>query len=176
MVVTRWEVGVKAGLEIERVWLLRGLPPLPSSHDIWKIDQGYLAGADGSAMGRLRRTVLLDGREQFHINHKRGAGLVREESEGEISLETFQSHWPNTAGRRVTKKRHRVAVDGLVWEIDEFSDFPLVLAEVELPCAQYACAIPIWLSPWIVREVTEDSRYRNFNLATRGPPDSTITG
>lgn len=149
---------------------------MPNNCVLWKIEQGYLAALDGSALGRLRRTQLPDGREQFHINHKRGNGLVREESESEISAQVFAKDWPSTLGHRVIKKRHRVAIKGLIWEIDEFSDFPLVLVEVELPYVEHPCEIPAWLSPWIVREVTEDSQYRNYNLAMRGPPNSASRG
>ena len=121
-------------------------------------------------MGRIRRTVLPDANEQFHLNHKTGSGLIRQESESQISAASFNERWPETIGRRVCKKRHRVPADGLVWEIDEFSDFPLVLAEVELPTTDYLLSIPLWLSPWILQEVTLDSQYRNYNLATKGPP------
>lgn len=167
---------MKAGLEIERVWLLKGLPNLPHEHATWRLDQGYLVGEDGSPMGRIRRTVLPDGREHFHYNIKTGSGLIREESETEIGAEAFNQKWPHTIGRRVRKKRHRIPADGLIWEIDEFSDFPLVLAEIELPAADHAPAIPSWLVPWILREVTVDSRYRNFNLATVGPPPAAQGG
>jgi len=58
----------------------------------------------------------------------------------------------------------------LVWEIDEFADFSLVLAEVELPTTDHHFEIPKWLAPWILQEVTLDPQYRNYNLALQGPP------
>ncbi len=163
-------------LEIERVWLLRGMPLLPTGHENLQIVQGYLLGDRGESAGRIRRTVRADESEQFHHNCKKGSGLVREESESEIDSDAFARLWSQTAGRRVRKCRHRVPSAGLIWEIDEFSDFPLVLAEVELPGIDHAPVIPSWLTPCIVREVTEDPRYRNYNLATMGPPPETAGG
>lgn len=161
---------MKAGLEIERVWLLRSMPVLPKDHAVWQLDQGYLVHKDGLSMGRIRRTILPDGTKRFHLNYKSGSGLIREETESQITSDAFNQDWPQTIGRRVCKKRHRVPTGDLVWEIDEFSDFPLVLAEVELPTADHPVTIPQWLAPWILKEVTADSRYRNYNLATQGPP------
>ena len=101
---------------------------------------------------------------------KRGEGLVRTEVEQELDEGTFDALWPRTAGRRLTKTRHAVTEGDRVWEVDVFDDFPLVLAEVELPDAGAGAPLPEWLAPHVTREVTEDVRYRNFALATRGLP------
>jgi CYTH domain-containing protein len=53
----------------------------------------------------------------------------------------------------------------LTWEIDEFLDRDLVLAEVELPDPAAKFALPEWLEPFVVREVTEDPAFQNLNLA-----------
>jgi len=53
----------------------------------------------------------------------------------------------------------------LTWEIDEFTDRRLVLAEVELPAESGAVEIPGWLEPFVVREVTEEEEYQNAKLA-----------
>ena len=105
----------------------------------------------------------------MNIN-KTGTGLVRQESETQITAVSFNQQWPATIGRRVCKKRHRIPAEDLVWEIDEFADFSLVLAEVELPTTDHHFEIPKWLAPYILQEVTLDSRYRNYNLALQGPP------
>lgn len=53
--------------------------------------------------------------------------------------------------------------DKLFWEIDVYSkeNNGLFVAEIELPQIDY----PLYLPPWIIREVTGESRYSNFNLA-----------
>jgi CYTH domain-containing protein len=58
----------------------------------------------------------------------------------------------------------------LTWEIDEFLDRDLVLAEVELPGPGTGVPIPGWLQPYMDREVTEDWAYTNFRLASESRP------
>ena len=52
-----------------------------------------------------------------------------------------------------------------VWEIDEFLDRELVLAEVELEGEDEDVTPPDWLRPFVVREVTGEPEYVNVNLA-----------
>ncbi len=152
------------------------MPTIPDNSEVWRVEQGYVVDGSGSPAGRVRRTVLCDGSERFHFNQKSGAGLVRHESESEIDAVTFGKLWEKTVGRRLSKVRTRVKVGERTWEIDSFSTFSLVLAEVELGRTDETTSIPLWLAPLILREVTEDSRYRNFNLATSGPPQESVGG
>lgn len=66
-------------------------------------------------------------------------------------------------GSVVAKRRYRETFAGRVWEIDVFEgdNAGLVLAEVELPDADAAVELP----PWVAREVSDDPRYFNSNLA-----------
>lgn len=160
-------------IEVERVFLLRGMPDLVAA-DCWRIEQGYLVGAEAVG-GRLRRTTMPDGSVVHHHTQKLGSGRVRVERETTIDSHAFDAQWGNTHGRRISKIRHRVPFDGLIWEIDQFTDLPLVLAEVELPSEHHPLRIPSWLEHLICREVTEDERYRNFMLAVHGPPDESAT-
>ena len=85
----------------------------------------------------------------------------------------FEAFWPLTEGRRVAKRRHRVRDGAWVWEIDEFTDRDLILAEVELPARATEVPLPEWLRPLVVREVTDDPAYLNESLAsTAGTPRS----
>lgn len=163
--------------EIERVFLLDRLPELPAGAEPWRIEQGYLpdppAGerpADAFYEGRVRRKVSPQGRESFVHTIKQGSGLIREETEVALEATAFAAAWVLTEGRRISKTRHRVREGGLVWEIDEFDDLPLVMAEVELDDPEQPAPFPAWLAPRVVRELTEDPRYRNFALATEGLP------
>jgi CYTH domain-containing protein len=87
------------------------------------------------------------------------------ELEDETDADLFESLWPLTEGRRVTKRRHKVREGDRVWEVDEFLDRDLVLAEVELPSVDATVELPDWLRPHVVREVTSESEYKNENLA-----------
>ncbi len=157
-------------VEIERVWLLTGPPTLPASES-WTIEQGYQRRDEGMGSGaRLRRAIASDGTCILTTTIKRGHGLVREETEERLTEAQFELQWPSTLGRRLRKLRHRVQDGELVWEVDQFSDFDLWLAEVELPTVDTEVSIPSWLVPHIAREVTLDRGYRNSALALRGLP------
>ncbi|MBX3372634.1 MAG: hypothetical protein KF817_02270 [Phycisphaeraceae bacterium] len=158
-------------LEIERRYLLSALPRLPGVPMALEIEQGYLGGPGGGE-GRLRRTTRPGHRAACHFTVKRGDGLVREEHEVEIDPDEFTRRWPETVGRRLRKRRHIVPVDrhpSQVWEIDEFLDRPLVLLEIELDRTTDQPDMPPWLRAVLVREVTDDPRYRNVSLATETP-------
>jgi adenylate cyclase len=62
----------------------------------------------------------------------------------------------------IEKTRHVVAVDGTMWEIDEFAGVNegLIVAEVELDSPDEEFTRPDWLGD----EVTDDPRYFNANL------------
>jgi adenylate cyclase len=169
--------GSRSSVEIERTYLLDGLPTLPVDAARWRIEQGYLPKADrppGVPSGRLRRIESPSRQVRFIHTIKRGKGLVRTEVEREITRQEFEQFWPWTANRRLSKTRYVVRCDepaapGEVreWEIDAFDKLPLVLAEVELPSADAPATIPDWLRPHIVREVTEEKQYRNYQLALK---------
>ena len=151
-----------ADTEIERKYLLLAVPEHWPEGETVFIDQGYLPGEH--LVERVRRTRSRAG-ERFHRTVKSGVGLSRFELEEECTRELFDALWPLTAGRRVTKRRHRVRQEELTWEIDEFTDRDLVLAEVELPSADHPVTVPEWLEPVVVREVTGDPTFANSTLA-----------
>jgi len=167
-------------VEIERTYLLNGLPTLPGKVEVLRIEQGYLpegaeaAGAGGERLigGRIRRAVSGDGSVRITHTIKTGRGLLRTEVERSITAQEFERCWPATAGRRLRKTRYRVPDAGgaaaVVWEIDVFEELDLVLADVELRSADQEIVFPSWLSPHIVREVTEEASYRNYSLAVHG--------
>jgi CYTH domain-containing protein len=73
--------------------------------------------------------------------------------------------WPLTEGRRLRKRRYAIVDGPLTWQIDEFLDRPLVLAEVELPSESVIVEPPTWLAPVVVREVTNEPDFTNASLA-----------
>lgn len=151
-----------AGIEIERKYLLRTLPERVATADSVDIEQGWLPGE--RLLERLRRTRGTDG-DRFHRAVKLGRGLSRIEVEEATSAELFAALWPLTESRRVRKRRYFVPEGALTWEIDEFQDRELVLAEVELPSTDTEVPVPDWLAAVLDREVTDDPAYVNVNLA-----------
>jgi adenylate cyclase len=153
-----------SGVEIERKFLVDRRPDgLPEGEPI---EQGYLVVGEDGVEVRLRRrgaTTLL--------TVKSGPGMVRTEEEIEIDERRFESLWPLTDGRRVTKVRHLVPLDaGLTAEVDVYSGAHdgLLTAEIEFPSLEASEAFdpPAWLG----REVTDDRRFANQALALEGRP------
>ena len=147
-------------LEIERKYLLSALPRMPGTIDVLEIDQGYLPG-----VARLRHQRSVNGVERFFRTVKHGVGVQRLEMEDEIDRAAFEKLWPETAGRRVRKRRYVVPSGDDHWEIDEFLDRPLVLAELEFDDPEHSVVIPDWLSPVLVRDVTDEPEFTNRSLA-----------
>jgi CYTH domain-containing protein len=150
-------------LEIERKYLLDRVPKLPAHAVSWRLEQGYLT----DECGRLRRTVKPDGAVVCTHTVKQGRGLVRHETERTLTMVEFEATWPRTEGRRLRKTRHLVREGDLVWAIDCYDDLDLVLAEVEIPSADTAVTPPAWLRSCVVREVTDEPAYQNYELALR---------
>ena len=157
-------------MEIERKFLLSGVPPTMRFARREPIRQGYIA-LDGDTEVRLRITP-----KGAVLTIKAGRGGVRVEEE--VSLQTRQGEalWELTEGRRVQKSRRRVRLPGpagiaeLVAEVDEYAGAldGLVVAEVEFPDEQTARGFEP--PPWFGRELTDDWRYANRSLASDGMP------
>src|ERR1044072_9412007 len=147
-------------IEIERKYLLRALPRMPRANDVLEIDQGYLPGE--KLVERLRRQTSRDGTTRCFRTIKTGSGVERVEIEEECNQRIFDHLWQLTEGRRLRKRRYLVPDGSDLWEIDEFTDRALVLAELELDHATQAVRIPDWLASVLVREVTNEREYTNF--------------
>ena len=160
----RLESRAGGAVEIERKFLLRALPEMPEPLEVLEVEQGWLPGE--RLRERLRRTRRGEKLAYFR-GVKLGQGVRRIEIEEPTTRELFESLWPLTEGCRIRKRRHVVGEGRLVWEVDEFLDRPLVLAEVELASAATRPELPEWLARVSVREVTDDPRYTNLHLAGR---------
>jgi CYTH domain-containing protein len=152
------------GVEIERKFLVGDLPGGLGAGE--RIEQGYLAIAEDGVEVRIRRR---GGATMLTV--KSGPAHVRTEEEIPIEERRFESLWPLTEGRRVTKTRHVLDVEPeLVAELDVFDGdhAGLLGAEIEFPSvdASERFAPPGWLGP----EVTGDRRYANQSLALEGLP------
>jgi CHAD domain-containing protein/CYTH domain-containing protein len=164
------ETAGRRDVEIERKYLLSGpvdFSPVAAYVETIEIRQGWLPGE--RLRERLRRSEGPDG-VSYRRTVKLGAGVERIELEEPTTAGVFETLWPLTEGCRIHKRRHRVRIprDGeppLVWEIDEFLDRALWLAEVELDDASSVPELPDWLAPVVEREVTDDPRYTNLKLA-----------
>ena len=145
--------------EIERKFLVKD--------DAWRglaeplrIRQGYVPTKDGTTV-----RVRIVGNKAFLTLKDHAVGLVRHEFEYPIPRDDAETILDTMCGDLVEKNRYRIRAKepGLVWEVDEFfgANAPLVTAEIELPNEKTVVELP----EWIGREVTDDHRYKNNNLA-----------
>ena len=166
-------VGHGLPMEIERKYLLHGLPPQAAMAPAVRIEQGWLPGT--VLRERLRRTISMGGTSQCTRTIKLGQPGARIEVEEPTDPALFDALWPLTIDARIRKRRHLVREGTVLWEVDVFLDRDLVLAEVELESTAQHVQIPEWLTPFVVREVTHDPAYLNAVMARRdvSTPDRT---
>jgi CYTH domain-containing protein len=161
------ENSTTAGLEIERKYLLRFVPDEARDSRYVDIAQGYVPGE--RLHERIRRVTTSTGNGHRDVKYfrtvKTGEGVTRTELEEETTETVFETMWPLTRGRRLRKRRFAVDVDGRTWEIDEFRNRDLVLAEIELGSEDEDVVFPEWLAPAVQREVTTEPEFQNINLA-----------
>ncbi|MBK1877338.1 CYTH domain-containing protein [Pelagicoccus mobilis] len=152
--------------EIERKFLVTKLPEELGATSSKHLRQGYIT--TGETEVRLRHNGA-----QATLTCKKGNGLKRQEQEIKITDEQFESLWPLTEKSRIEKTRYNIPFQDLTIELDVYHGVhePLLVAEVEFedePQSQ-AFAPPDYFGP----EVTNDFRYKNQSLATKGlPPTS----
>jgi len=145
-------------IEIERKFLVTG--------DNWRslaegvrMRQGYLP-TDDSCVVRVRTT----GSRAWLTIKGRTEGIARQEFEYSIPVSDAAMLLDRFCrSPLVDKIRYTIHYGGFVWEVDEFfgDNRGLILAEVELSAENEQLALP----DWIDREVSDDPRYFNVNLA-----------
>jgi CYTH domain-containing protein len=151
--------------EIERKFVLEGVPDWLGEHDGEAIEQGYLAIVEGVREVRLRRRV-----DRCILTVKLGSGVDREEVEVDLSDEQFERLWALTEGLRLEKTRYEVPHGDLTIEVDVYENSleGMVVAEVEFESRDASDAFEA--PPWLGREVTGEPSYANESLALHGPP------
>ena len=164
---------VSRGSEIERKFLLTHMPAVTADAPSVEIEQGYLPG--DKVIERIRRVRYADGGEKWFRTIKSGTGVKRIEIEEETDATFARAMWRLTTNR-LRKRRYSIReADDFTWEIDDFLDRNLVLAEIELPTADTTFEIPSWLTDVLDREVTDDPDYSNARLARSSGPHKPVT-
>ncbi len=91
---------------------------------------------------------------------KDNGGLERNEYEVPISPELFKKYWSNNSLEKVEKRRLSVLYSGHILEIDFYSFWDLVVAEIEFDSIKEAEGFKA-----IGKEITSEVEYKNKNLA-----------
>ena len=146
-------------MEIERQFLVDSLPPLPTNYD--HIRQGYVA-----LLPEIRIQQI--GESLFTLTVKRGAGLVREEWETDISRDEFESLarrlQPDTL--MIEKRRYHISLsDEVTAELHVHEGHLAGFNYVEVEFASVEDAEFFMPPMWFGREVTDDVRFSYGTLA-----------
>jgi CYTH domain-containing protein len=148
--------------EIERKFRLKFAPGELQNTQSILIEQGYIFSSDSELRVRRSGGVL-------HTITVKGEGtLERPEWETEIPQWVFDTLWTK-CNHTLRKLRTLLPTDrmGTKYEVDQFLDTldGLILLEIEFQSVEQAenFVLPRWADRAL--EVTEDSRYKNKNLA-----------
>ena len=145
-------------LEIERKFLVDA-EKLPAQIliDGEKISQGYLCVEPARTV-----RVRTKGQRGFLTIKSANVGIVRKEFEYQIPIEDAEELL-KLCPHVLEKIRYKVEYAEKIWEVDVFAGrhAGLILAEVELMAADEVVEIPNWID----KEVSDDPRYFNSNLA-----------
>jgi len=151
--------------EIERKFIIENLPRDLEKYPRHEIRQGYLAVTEDGTEVRIRHRG-----QQYFLTVKSGGSLQRDEVEIKLIRDEFSRLWPLTLGRRIEKVRYELEQAGNIIELDVYGSSlkGLVTAEVEFQSFEDSES---FVPPeWFGREVTQDERYKNKNLAVHGLP------
>jgi len=162
----------KNGKEIERKWLvnLEDIPYDLSKADIFEIEQSYI---NFDPEIRIRKITCSETGTFYMLAVKSdisGNGLVRSEMEFYITEENYYKLLTKKEYNTIYKTRYQIPVDNVVRAIDIFKGdlSGLVYLEIEYESEEQAA---MQESPgWVIKEVTNDRRYKNQSLARYGIP------
>ncbi len=149
-----------SGIEIERKFLVRrGEEYKSAAYAVSHIRQGYIPAEGATVRIRMR-----DDKAYLTIKGRPlDEGVSRYEFETEISPAEAQALLALCRGKSIDKHRYLVAAGRHTFEVDEFhgENAGLVVAEVELACADEDYAKPAFLGP----EVSHDGHFSNHFLS-----------
>lgn len=167
-------------LEIERKYLVK----FPTSWsdlaeifdglvDVKRISQTYLKPEGKEQSGRVRKTVeelTGDTNTIYHFNKKKFVeDGVNKEEEFEISDKEYKNYLknPHPDKHEVSKTRFVFKFKNQIFELDVFKGAlkGLAILEIELKDKNQKVTLPPFLS--IIKEVTDESKFNNFNLANK---------
>ena len=144
-------------IEIERKFTVNKIPKKITNSFV--IKQFYML-IDKDFVQRLR---IFDDKKAIISIKQNCSGLKRYEFEYEIPLVDAQKIISIGNFLSIKKIRHEIIIDNIKWEVDQFleKNEGLVIAEVELQNEDQKLNLP----KWIEKDVTNQNKYYNYNLA-----------
>lgn len=160
------------GTENERKFLVREMPGNLDDFDRMSLVQGYIHTSKTGSELRIRQRIW-NGLETTFIAIKSEGDLTRDEAEIEIPPQVYASLFPFTKDRRILKTRYLIPYKNYKRsiELDIYAGNLEGLATAEMEFTSVEEAKSFIPPEWFGKEVTEDKRYKNKNLAVNGKPD-----
>lgn len=147
-------------IEIERKFLVKEFDKTLATKEI-KIKQGYISSNDGKVV----RVRTFNDKAYLTVKYRKSK-ISRGEFEYEIPFSDALLLIENAcSGEVLEKTRYIYPFDKKTWEIDVFEgkNKGIIIAEIELEREDEKFS----LLPFIEKEVTDDKRYSNHNLAKK---------
>lgn len=159
------------GEEIERKWLIKvsDIPYNLKDGVEQKIVQTYL-----SFSPEIRVRNINDG-EKYILTIKSDMsvdGLTRDEKEYYISEDEYNNLLKKQEGNTIVKTRYQIFDNGNIMEIDIFENQLKGLAYMEVEFETEEKARAFETPKWVIKDVTDDIRYKNGYLARYGIPEN----
>ncbi|MGN0316682.1 MAG: CYTH domain-containing protein [Lachnospira sp.] len=147
-------------MEIERKFLVSGIPDNLDRYKCRIIEQGYLST---KPVVRVRKD-----NDEYYLTYKGSGKMVREEYNLPLTKESYEHLIKKSDGNIITKRRYEIPDgNGYTIELDIFEGVfsGTVLAEVEFDTIEDANNYVV--PEWFTTEVTHDSAYHNSNMSKR---------
>lgn len=155
--------------EVERKWLIdkNKIPLKLSNAEILEIEQTYI-----SFSPEIRVRKINNGEEYtFAVKTNMTVdGLVRSEMEENITKEEYNSLIKKKEGNTIYKTRYQFFNEGNIYAIDIFDGKLEGLAYLEIEFLSREEAEKFLTPEWVIKDVTNDIRYKNGFLARYGVP------
>ncbi len=168
-----WNLFGTSQYEIERKYLIeypdKAMLERAEGVRVKRMEQTYLRGAEGETR-RVRKMTEQGVTRYIETRKYRVSDLRATEEEKELTATEYEAllQLADPALRPICKTRYAIPYAGHTVEVDLY-DFwqDRATAEVELASEEEAVELPPFLH--VIREVSEDKRYKNVNLARELP-------
>jgi len=171
--VTKYTKKTDSTKEIERKWLISSVEDIPydlSKAEKYELLQSYISYSPEIRIRKVNNGefYLLTIKSDMSVD-----GLVRNEQEYYISEEEYNHLLTKKEGTTIHKTRYSIPGEkGYLLQFDVFLDDldGLVYMEIEFDSEKEAKE---FVQPdWVVKDVTEDKRYKNQSLSQFGIPET----
>lgn len=163
-------LGVPVPVEIERKYLIEmpNMIELQSKYDCTTVDiiQTYLVSNESGTERRIRQRGVNGDYSFYYTEKKKINNLSREEIERKITQSKYLELMTeaDTTLHQIKKRRTCFVCDGTYFELDIYPFWnDKAIVEVELTNESKLVTLPDEIK--LIKEVTEDNRYKNYSLA-----------